>query len=95
MPHMPALRHDDIVGILVHAGWTCTGKTGSHEQFKHSTNPHVVTVADHGKKDIPCGTIRNILKTAGLSDVLYKLQHGISAHKIAKQMTKEFRAHLA
>jgi len=38
---------------------------GSHHHFKHPTNPRLVTVP-HPKKDLPLGTVRNILKTAGL-----------------------------
>lgn len=39
---------------------------GSHRQFKHPQKPFVVTVAGHSGKDVPIGTLRAILKAAGL-----------------------------
>lgn len=95
MSHMPTLKHNDMVDILTHDGWKCVGQTGSHEQFKHDSKPNVVTVTNHGPKDIPCGTVRSILKTAGLDNVLKQLQHGASIKQLSKQMAKEMRAHLA
>lgn len=35
-------------------------------QLKHPTKPRKVTVAVHGKKDIPPGTLNKIRKQAGL-----------------------------
>ena len=95
MSHMPSLKHNDMVDILIKDGWKRTGQTGSHEQFKHDQKPNVVTVTNHGPKDIPGGTVRNILKTAGLDDVLKKLQTGTSFKQLSKQMAKECRAQLA
>jgi predicted RNA binding protein YcfA (HicA-like mRNA interferase family) len=42
------------------------GITGSHHHFKHEKKPGKVTVP-HPKKDLPNGTVRSILKQAGLS----------------------------
>ena len=47
------------------AGWVHVHTVGSHHQFKHPTKPGKVTVP-HPKKDLPTGTVRNILKQAGL-----------------------------
>jgi predicted RNA binding protein YcfA (HicA-like mRNA interferase family) len=41
-------------------------QTGSHKQFVHPGKSGKVTVADHGKKEIPPGTLNSILKQAGL-----------------------------
>ena len=46
-------------------GWFHVHTVGSHQQFKHPTKPGKVTVP-HPKKDLPIGTVRNILKQAGL-----------------------------
>ncbi|MCX4326156.1 MAG: type II toxin-antitoxin system HicA family toxin [Lachnospiraceae bacterium] len=47
-------------------GWYEVDKEGSHMQLKHPTKPRKVTVAVHGKKDIPPGTLNKIRKQAGL-----------------------------
>jgi predicted RNA binding protein YcfA (HicA-like mRNA interferase family) len=54
-----------IIKLLETDGWTFIGTTGSHHHFKHNTKPGKVTVP-HPKKDLPKGTVRSILKQAGL-----------------------------
>ena len=52
--------------ILRKDGWYDVDQEGSHLQLKHPTKPGKITVAIHGKKDIPLGTLNKILKQAGL-----------------------------
>lgn len=58
----------DILKRLAEDGWIEVKSGGSsHRKFKHPTKPGHVTVAFHsGNTDIPIGTLKNILKTAGL-----------------------------
>ena len=56
----------EILKILRQDGWYDVDQDGSHLQLKHPTKPGKVTVAIHGKKDIPPGTLNKILKQAGL-----------------------------
>lgn len=58
----------DLLKRLTEDGWIeVAGGKGSHRKFKHPTKPGHVTVAFHSSNaDIPIGTLRNILKTAGL-----------------------------
>ncbi len=46
-------------------GWHETGIKGSHHQFKHPLKSGVVTVP-HPNKELPVGTARAILKSAGI-----------------------------
>ena len=39
---------------------------GSHRQFKNPRKPGRITVAGKSGKDLPTGTLKNILKQAGL-----------------------------
>ena len=39
---------------------------GSHRQYKHLLKRAVVTVAGHPSLDLPPGTLKSILKQAGL-----------------------------
>ena len=55
----------EIIRLLNEAGWQETRTKGSHHQFKHPEKSGVVTVP-HPKKDIPIGTARAILKSAGI-----------------------------
>jgi predicted RNA binding protein YcfA (HicA-like mRNA interferase family) len=54
-----------LIGLLLEDGWTEAGITGSHHHFKHPAKRGKVTVP-HPKKDLPTGTVRSILKQAGL-----------------------------
>ncbi|MCE7029563.1 type II toxin-antitoxin system HicA family toxin [Jiella avicenniae] len=55
----------DLVRLLRDDGWFEIGVTGSHHHFRHPSKPGKVTVP-HPKKDIPAGTVRSVLKQAGL-----------------------------
>lgn len=46
-------------------GWYVVAVKGSHHQLKHPIKPGRVTVP-HPKKDLPIGTVKSILKQAGL-----------------------------
>lgn len=54
-----------LISLLLDDGWTEAGITGSHHHFEHPAKPGKVTVP-HPKKDLPTGTVRSILKQAGL-----------------------------
>ncbi|MBM3725245.1 MAG: type II toxin-antitoxin system HicA family toxin [Acidobacteria bacterium] len=56
----------DLIRKLESCGWVLRATRGSHRQFKHPQRPSVVTVAGHPGKDVPIGTLRAILKAAGL-----------------------------
>jgi predicted RNA binding protein YcfA (HicA-like mRNA interferase family) len=60
------MKHRDVVKILEDDGWFWKRGTGSHRVYKHATKPGIVVVAYHGSKDIPIGTVKSILRQAGL-----------------------------
>ena len=55
----------EIIRLLKEDGWHETRTKGSHHQFNHPLKSGVVTVP-HPKKDLPIGTARAILKSAGI-----------------------------
>jgi predicted RNA binding protein YcfA (HicA-like mRNA interferase family) len=55
----------EIIKLFKADGWQQTRTKGSHHQFKHPMKPGVVTVP-HPKKDLPLGTARAIIKSAGI-----------------------------
>ncbi len=52
--------------MLREDGWELRRQEGSHEQYRHTTKPGTVTVAGKDGRDVPPGTLRNILKQADL-----------------------------
>ena len=47
-------------------GWYFIRQTGSHKVFKHPTKQGIVVIPEHGKEDVKKGTLKSILKQAGL-----------------------------
>jgi predicted RNA binding protein YcfA (HicA-like mRNA interferase family) len=58
----------DLIRLLESDGWRLRATKGSHRQFKHSEKDNVVTVPGKMGKDLPVGTLKAILKTAGLEE---------------------------
>ena len=56
----------DVIGLLERDGWLLVRMKGSHRQYKHLLKSGVVTVAGHPSLDLPPGTLKSILKQAGL-----------------------------
>lgn len=59
-----------LIRMLLDNDWELVRITGSHHPFKHRGKGHCVTVP-HPKKDLPIGTVRAILKGAGMLNRLY------------------------
>nr|WP_208295288.1 type II toxin-antitoxin system HicA family toxin [Serratia plymuthica] len=51
--------------MLEREGWVLERIKGSHHQFKHPSSRLVITVP-HPRKDLKPGTLRQIMKDAGL-----------------------------
>ena len=55
-----------IIRLLKKAGWIeLKQKATSHKQFKHPQKTGKITISNH-KGDIPIGTLKSILKKAGI-----------------------------
>ncbi len=59
------MKSSELIRKIEADGWYHVATRGSHHQFKHPTKSGRVTVP-HPKKDLPQGTVRNILRQAGL-----------------------------
>ncbi len=55
----------DLIKRLEADGWYLVRITGSHHHFKHSDKKGIVTIP-HPKKDLTIGTVKSILKQAGV-----------------------------
>ena len=67
MPTIPVIKPREVIRALQHGGFYIHRQTGSHARLIHGTRPEFkVTVPIHSR-DMPKGTLRRILKQAGLT----------------------------
>ena len=66
MPILPSLRPQDIISVLLKAGFKILRTRGSHFRFEHPVTKKKVTVSFH-PGDVPKKTVFSILRQAGLS----------------------------
>lgn len=59
------MNSKELVKLIEDDGWVLVRVNGSHHHFKHPEKDGLVTIP-HPKKDLPKGTVRSILKQAGL-----------------------------
>jgi len=50
--------------LIESGGWFFVRQKGSHKIYKHKSIKGIVVIPFHGKKDIPIGTLKSILKKA-------------------------------
>jgi predicted RNA binding protein YcfA (HicA-like mRNA interferase family) len=60
------MKTRDLIKRLESDGWVHVRTRGSHRHFRHPTKPGTVTVAGKPSIDVPIGTLKAILKQAGL-----------------------------
>ena len=62
------MKYRDLLKALQDDGWQHVRTTGSHLHFKHATKTGLITVPIGGKlaHDVAAGTLRSILRQAGL-----------------------------
>jgi predicted RNA binding protein YcfA (HicA-like mRNA interferase family) len=65
MPKLPALTPQKVVRILERRGFALSRVKGSHHLFRHPETGRRVVVPMHGR-DLPIGTLLEILKQAGI-----------------------------
>lgn len=60
------MTSSNLIKILKKLGWYEVSQRGSHIKFQHKTKGGNIIVAHHKGKDIPIGTLKAILKQAGI-----------------------------
>lgn len=56
----------EVVRIVEQDGWYLARTRGSHRQYKHLSNPGLVTIAGKPSEDLAPGTLNSIFKQAGI-----------------------------
>ena len=64
---LPALRPQEVIRILQKAGFVRWRQKGSHFSMYREADSRSLTVPMHFSKTVPKGTLRAIIKQAGLS----------------------------
>lgn len=67
MTPLPQVRGRDLVRALERAGFVVHRQRGSHVILHRPGTASAAVVPLHGSKDIPPGTLRSILRQAGLT----------------------------
>jgi len=62
------MKYRDLIKLIENDGWRLERVVGGHMQFRHPTKPGTVTIPGGGKlaKDVPPGTLRSVLRQAGV-----------------------------
>lgn len=66
MARLPVCRPREVIAALKRDGFALDHHTGSHAILYKPGHPHPVSVPEH-HKDMKPGTLRRIIKDAGLS----------------------------
>ncbi|MBN1166427.1 MAG: type II toxin-antitoxin system HicA family toxin [Methanospirillaceae archaeon] len=67
MTRLPPLKTTQILSILKDAGYVCDRKKGSHQISYHPDTGRRVVVPIHPGREIPSGTLHEILRQAGIT----------------------------
>jgi predicted RNA binding protein YcfA (HicA-like mRNA interferase family) len=67
-PGRRRLKVRDLIRLVESNGWRHLRTTGSHRHFIHPSMPMVVTVPGHLNDDLPAGTLKSVLRKAGLEE---------------------------
>lgn len=60
------MNYRELTKMIESDGWRLAHTVGSHRQYKHPEKTGRVTIAGKDAKDVPIGTLKNILRQAGL-----------------------------
>jgi predicted RNA binding protein YcfA (HicA-like mRNA interferase family) len=65
---LPSLKAREVMRALQSAGFVLVRTKGSHHVFQHRADPSRRTVvSDHRGKDVPRGTLNDIIEQAGFT----------------------------
>jgi predicted RNA binding protein YcfA (HicA-like mRNA interferase family) len=66
-PRLPALRGQMVIAALERGGFYVHHIKGSHHVLRHPSKPRARVVVSVHRRDLPAGTLRGIIKQAGLT----------------------------
>lgn len=70
MPKLYSSAH--IVSILLQHGFVFVSQRGSHAKYRKEGEPTLTAIVPAGRKEIPFGTFRSIVRQSGLTDADFR-----------------------
>ena len=67
MPRQPVVNGREIIRALQRAGFVIDRQNGSHVVLISQDGEREASVPRHGGRDLPVGTVRGIIKDAGVT----------------------------
>jgi len=67
MTKLPAVTGRVVVAALCRNGWVIRDHRGSHIKLVKPGNKYPIIVPVHGSGSVPKGTLRNIIRSTGLT----------------------------
>jgi predicted RNA binding protein YcfA (HicA-like mRNA interferase family) len=61
------MKVGELIRLLHDDGWKLVRMKGSHRQFKNPFKPGTVTISGKPSREVPLGTLKSVLKQAGLT----------------------------
>lgn len=58
----------EIIKVLQKRGFVCVLQKGSHAKFRKTGSPTLTVIVPAGKREIPFGTFKSILRQANLGE---------------------------
>jgi predicted RNA binding protein YcfA (HicA-like mRNA interferase family) len=65
---MKSVSGKALCKIIEQHGWLLKRVTGSHHIYVKTNVAVILSIPVHGNRDLPIGTLKNILKDAGLTE---------------------------
>ncbi len=66
MPKLPNVTADKAIAAFEKLGFEVARIHGSHHMMKRAGHPCVLSVPKHGRKPLKAGTLRSLIRDAGL-----------------------------
>lgn len=67
MPRLPTLKVKEVLRRFIKAGFVKWRQSGSHLAMYRQSDNRTITIPVHFGKDVPRGTLRAIIREAGMS----------------------------
>jgi len=60
------MKVSEFIKLVEHDGWKFVRQSGSHKIYRHPQKPGILSIPDHGAKEMKKGTEMSIRRKAGI-----------------------------
>jgi predicted RNA binding protein YcfA (HicA-like mRNA interferase family) len=69
---LPRLKAREVEAVLSGHGFVLVSQRGSHRKWRHPDTRAVVTVPEHAGRELPVGTLAQIMKASNIAKEAWK-----------------------